>query len=397
MALKAVTKPVKPAISKPAASNKAAPAKGAVAKPAEKTPAPKVTKAPKETKAFENGTIVNFKGYTDEKAKASGAFTPGEDLATVGQSEKDGEIILAVVKKADYHAYIANPDSVSGEEILASEVKRTTKTVEPVYHLPVVGEMQAYLKQEDGDPLRIAQKLYGDIGKSYFYLGGVLSKLYNEKGEDQKSLFTNYQDPAKKHYEDSKEGFEAFLKDNFGDDMGGYRKAMNLIDIYKSFSALPNPGEVIKSMTGVGWWKASLLARYVTDDNAKELIEVAKQQSYEKLNDTLKTQYTTDGSTPRGVAASRATIKRTTLAFKLFEDQGEAIEMIFKAASKQLGSQDLNAVFEHIVTEWAGDHLAEVKAKADAAREKKTRQLIKQGVKLPADHPAMIAQAASAA
>ncbi|MET4190632.1 MULTISPECIES: hypothetical protein [unclassified Bradyrhizobium] len=395
MALKAITKPAKAAgLAKPAAAAKA-PKAAAVAKPPKAAAAPK---AKPEVKPFEDGTIVIFKGYGDEAAKASGSFTPGEELAVVGQSEKEGEIVVAVVKKADYHAFKADENSVNGEEILAAEVKRTAKTVEPVYHLPVVGEMQNYLKQEDGDPLKIAQKLFGDIGKAFFYLGGVLAKLYNEAGADGKPLFTEYQSPAKKHYEDSKEGFEAFLKDNFGEDMGGYRKAMNLIDIYKSFSALPNATEVVKSLGGVGWWKASLLARYVTDDNAKELVEAAKTQSYEKLNETLKTSYTTEGgSTPRGVAASRATIKKLTLGFKLYEDQGEAVEMILKAASKQLGTQDLNQVFEHIVTEWATDHLAEVKAKADAARERKTKALIKSGVKMPADHPSQAQAPAQAA
>ncbi len=405
MALKAAPKPTaakpaaKPALAKPAA------AKPALAKPG-KTPAvatkPKVEKPVKEAKppkapvVFDNGAIVKFKGYSAEGV--TGNFTPGQELAVVGQSQTDGNDVLAVVAVADYHKYMEDNNAAEGEEILVSEVTKTSKVVEAPFALPIIGEMTTILKSEGGDTLAIAQKLYGDISKSYFYLGGMFAKLYKEKGDNGATLFTGYTNPEGKNYEDSKEGFEAFLQDNFGDDLGGYRKVMNLIDIYQSFSALPNAADVVKQLSGIGWWKAQLMAKYVTSDNAKEIIETAKTQSYDKLEETLKTSYTTEGTTASGRAVTaRATIKKTTFAFKLYEDAGEAVEMIFKAAQKQVGSTDLNAVFEHIVHEWAATNLAEVAQKADAAKKRKLAALTKSGVKLPADHPNYVAPAAAAA
>jgi hypothetical protein len=403
----------KPALAKPAAKpTLAKPRAKAAAKPAAKPaaaakPAPKVAKPKPETKPYDQGSIVVFNGYSpipdpanpeNTIEKTDGLFTPGEELAVVSEVQRDGDQVLGVVKKADYHAYIADPENgPAGEEILAREAKRTSKVVEAPFHLPVVGEMANYLKQSDGDPLLIAQKIFGDIEKGFFYFGGVMAKLYKEKGEDGKSLFTGYANDANVNYEDSKEGFEAFLKDNFSESLGGYRKVMDLIAIYESISSLSNAATVIKEISTLGWWKAQKLARFITDDNAAEVIEVAKTNNYDQMSEILKTSYTSEGGVnARGTAAARATIKKTEFAFKLFEDQGEGIEMILKAAQKQLGTTDLNAVFEHIVTEWAGDHLAEVAPKAAAAVTRKRNALVKGGVKLPADHPANVAVAAAA-
>lgn len=390
-----MAKPVsirKPALAKPAASKPTVGKSVKVPKAAAKAPA----KPLKETKPFNDGDIVVFKGY--KKQPENVLFTEGEELAIVGQSLEGDTIMLAAVKVADYHKFKEDAESVNGQQIMSDEVKRTNKTVPPLYHLPVIGDMSLILKS-DSDPRDVAIHLYDQAERSYFYLGGILCKLYKEKdGDTGKSVFTNYQNASGKGYEDSKEGFEAFVKDTFGDDFGGFRKAQYTMSIYEAVSSLTNAASVIKELPAIGWWKATKLAAHITDANAAALVKLAKDKSltFKAFDETLKTQYTTEGGiTARGHQAARAVLKKTTFAFKLYEDAGAGVEYIMNAASKQMGISDLNQVFERITQEWASEHLGEIAAKAQAAVDKKRRAAIKSGVKLPADHPA--AQQAEAA
>jgi hypothetical protein len=393
-----VTKPSlsKPAVVKPALAKAAKKNNGAA-----QTATPKAPKPPKDIKPFELGEIVIFKGYTpDEKGNTpkNKLFTKDEELAVCEPSkDEDGTMLVPCVKVGQYHKYKTDPESVSGEEVLASELRRTNKSVPEPFSLTVVGDMDKILKSEDGDPLAVAQKLYSDASKAFFYFGGVLAKLYKEMDEDtEQPLFCGYTDDNGKNFENSKEGFTAFLDHNFGE-LGGLRKAQYYMTIYENFSVLENAADIVKELTQVGWWKAGMLAQYVTDDNASELVGIAQEQSAEKLAETLKTSYTTEGNTARGAPASRHMIKKTTFTFKLYEDAGVAIDMIMKAAGKQLGLQDMSEVFEHIVQEWGSEKLGEVANKAQAARTRAQNAFKKQGVKLPADHPAAKAQAQATA
>jgi hypothetical protein len=377
----------KPALAKGAAKPAAKPA---LAKPVAKKPEAKAEKAPKppkEIKPFIDGEIVTFKGYTQKPAKP--LFTEGEELAVVEQTEENGVLMISCVKASQYHKYKADENSVDGEQLTPAEVKRTGKTVPAPYQLVPVGDMAKKLK--DHDPLEVAIGLYNDAQQSFFYLGGVLNKLYREMDDDSGlPLFCSYQDASGKNYENSKDGFEVFLKDNFGTEgeLSSMRKAQYFMAIYDSFSNLKDAPKLIAELPKVGWWKAARLAQYITDDNATQLVQIAQEQTDVQLTETLKTQYTTEGNTAKGTAASRHTIKRTTFTFKLYEDAGVALELILKAAGKQLGMQDTSQVFEHIVQEWASEHLGDAAAKAKAATERARAQLKKQGVKLPADHPA---------
>lgn len=379
---KAVTKPA--VIAKP---------KGAVKPKAEKAPKPA-----KETKPFVDGEIVIFKGYASPPKKPF--FTEGEELAVVEQTEVEGVLTLGCVKAGQYHRYKADSDTVEGAEILATEVRRTGKTVPEPFQLTVVGDMSNILKQENGDPLAISINLYNRAQESFFYLGGVLAKLYREIDEETGlPLFCGYEDENGKKFENSKDGFDKFIKSNFGEDgeLSSQRKAQYLMAIYESFSSIKDAAKLIKELPEVGWWKASRLAQYITDENAEDLVRIAQEQTDKQLEETLKTKYTTEGNTAKGTAASRHTIKRTTFTFKLYEDAGVAIDVILKAAGKQLGLQDNSAVFEHMVQEWASEHLGDASTKAKAATERARATLRKQGVKLPPDHPAAKAAATAKA
>lgn len=405
----AATKPTaaKPtaAAAKPNAATTKAPAKptAAAAKPAPaatKPAAAKPAKAPaKPAKPFQAGELVIFKGYTKPPAEGEALFTPDQELAVVSERLNEGnEQVIACVPASQYHQFLQDENSVNGEEILTKEVKRTGKMVEQPFELVLVGDMPTILA-EGVDPREAAVQLYSTAEQSFFYLGGVLSKLYKEKDTEGASLFTHYKNGAGKSYEDSREGFIAFVNDNLGSQIGGWSKINYHMSIYEAFSALPNAETIIASLPQVGWWKASLLSGYVTEANAQELVKIASEQSYDKLNETLKTKFTTEGSTnARGKSVSRTIIKKVEFGFKLFEDHADGVTMVLAAAKKQTGITDDSQLFEHIVMEWASDHLSEAKNKAEAAASKKRAALIKAGAKLPAEHPdAKAAEPAKAA
>ena len=387
----APTKPVALAKGKPAAS-KAVATKPA-AKPAAKAPA-------KPAKPYENGEIVVFKGYappTNEAAKPVPAdtkgklFTPEQELAVVGERQDNGATFISVVAVGDYHRFIENPDyegedAVQGEEVMPSEIKRTNKKVEAPYELVAVGNMETILA-EDSDPLNVAKALYSKASESFFYLGGVLAQLIKGRGADGEPVFASYEKEDGTTY--GKDGLEDFLLDNFGEAFGGVRKARYYVSIYESFAALDDPDKLVAEMAKVGWWKVALMANYVTNENVTELLETAGGQNEKEFKETLKTQYTSEGSTPQGKAATRATVKKTTFGpYKLYEDQASGVEMILNAAAKQIGVQDPNLLFEYIITEWASEHLGDVAEKAKAKVNQATAKLKKSGAKLPGDHPA---------
>ena len=366
--------------------------KPAAAKPAAKPAAEKVAKPPKEVKPFADGEIVIFKAYA--KTPENPQFTEGEELAVVSQRDAEGVLMVACVKSSQYHKYKADENSVNGEELTVSEFKRTNKVVPAPYAMVPVSDLAKRLQGKD--PLEVATELYDTAQQSFFLLGGVLNKLYREIDEDTGlPLFCGYQNADGKNYENSKDAFEQFLIDNFG--VGGgsgdfalssFRKAQYLMSIYDTFSNLKDAPKLIAEVAKIGWWKAALIAQYATDENASELVTKAGEQSSKQLEQTLKTEYVTEGTKPTGAAAPRVTIKRLTFTYKLYEDAGAGLEVIMKAAQKQLGLSDESAVFEHIVQAWASEHLGDAEGRADAATNRARVNLKKAGVKLPADHPA---------
>lgn len=182
-----------------------------------------------------------------------------------------------------------------------------------------------------------------DVNRNYFYLGGVLAHIFDERLHEKKYGYKG---------EDS---FSQFCEEQFGFKA---RKAHYWIDIYRNFSRLENFDE--KKLGKIGWSKAALLGGYVTDDNVDELVKTAEKETVSELKETLKVDYVSDGKTPSGRSASRTSnkIKRVTFTHQLFEDQAEGVSMILDSAKKQLGIEDPNQVFEHIVNEWAADHLS---------------------------------------
>jgi len=159
--------------------------------------------------------------------------------------------------------------------------------------------------------------------------------------------------------------------------------------LYETVSSLENPEKVIRELPKIGWWKAAtLVVPHLTNDNADELMKDVQQKvPYDKLKKTIETKYTTAGGTNARGGTAHTRIRMSAFNFRLFEDQALAVETILAAAKKQTGVSDDNQLFEHIVSEWAGDHLGDVAAKAKQQAEKRFAKLRKEGVKIPENHP----------
>lgn len=192
------------------------------------------------------------------------------------------------------------------------------------------------------DLIATAQELEQAVGQTEFQLGGVLFHLRKDKihrtlvGEDKKPI-AEYND---------KGGFQSFLRDYFNID---YRKAMYLIEIYQSFTiaGIADPGAIVAAM---GWTKAQKIAKPMLAEgaNADELIELATSNTVADLTVALQEQVSVGGSTSGGT-----TVTRTSLKFRLFEEQGKSTLAVLEAAQEQMGLKDLNEALFYVVNDWA--------------------------------------------
>lgn len=319
------------------------------AKKSEKTKSEKTVKAKKAETKYEIGEVFEFVGYTEESE--DDMFTAGQHVQIVNvDKDEEGNALYSCILAEDAEAYAEDPESVEGDELIAAELKPLKKSKstavakkepEPI-SIVNVGDLNKLVKRE-GSYLAVAHKQIENIHENFFYLGGALAHLFFEGT-----------------YKESNEDWDEFCQENFG--FKG-RKGRYWIDIYQTFSKLPNFD--IKQLPTIGWSKAAELARYITEDNQDELVDLAKEQNITDLKATLQSDYTSEGVTANGRQATRSSgsVKRTTYAFKLFEDQAEVVNYVLSEAQKHFGTDDLNQVFERIVTEWGDSTFGQTKAK----------------------------------
>ncbi len=197
--------------------------------------------------------------------------------------------------------------------------------------------------QEDADVLAIvnesedlvatAQELEGNIGKNEYHLGGVLYHI--KKSGDYKTLNPAYAENA---------GFAAFTKDYLNVD---YRKAMELIRIYTTFSLLgiENPAERVSA---IGWSKAAKIVNPLQEEGAvaEDLLKLAEENTSADLSLAINEQKVNVGGT-KGVA-----VKKVTIKLRYFEAEASSIMMaISTAKNKQSLASDEDAL-AFIIDEW---------------------------------------------
>lgn len=369
-------KPATSAASK-AGKVKAVAAKGKASKA-------KAAKPAKAEPAIEENQIVDFAGYKVETEKP--LFNVGDPVLVVRIFEEDGVKKLYGIRPDDKAAYDANPDDpdLDIDELTFDEIKRPrgrAKKVkeavpEKVINVVSIGELDDLV--DEADPVASAKKLLGDINKSYFYLGGILAKLRYQK----RFLDEQYKPEDGEPYTDDPKGWGRFVLDQFDFREG---KARALMDIYLTFSTIEDFD--VSRLESVGWSAAAEASRYIKDDNYEEILDAAESMPILEFKDHIRQTYANeDGTTASGRRTTASRIKTTTFTFKLYEDAGETVQMVLEEACKANGLE-MNAAFEHIVTEWANDHLDPAKVKrAIGAGEKRRKDLKKQGVEIP-DRP----------
>jgi hypothetical protein len=279
-----------------------APAKAPAKKAAAKAPANKAATKGKAA-AEEEEAPTKAKGKTKAKAKAAPAKAPAKAKAKEEEEDEDlkGLIILT-------------------EEEEDSEI------------LELVGEAE--------DLCELAHDMAEESAAQDYRLGGVLYHVQVTKA--YKALDERYEE---------KGGFALYIQEQLG---LGYRKAMYLVEIYTKFNKYGISGEKVAE---IGWTKAQVIASAMQQDNAEELIELAEANTVEDLKDTIKESY----SNKPGEKGEP--VKRVTFKFRLLEDAGQVIRGYVEEAKEQLGVEKDDEAFEHIISEWAQEHLSAPKSR----------------------------------
>jgi hypothetical protein len=347
------------------------------------------------TTQFEIGQKVKFIGFADPEDMPDNGelLAEGEQYAVVDFGETEDEdgtaieqaVLIAVPNpnydsgkrksknNAEYVSVDVFPDEIEAaadeeEEAPAKTTKRKTKAKtkakaeEPAQETSVVtadmGDLLVLTDEEQdadilaeieeaGDICEYAAELAEEESSLGYRLGGV---LYNVRLTGAyKELDTRYSE---------KGGFELFVNERLS---VGYRHAMYLSKIYATFRAHGIEGEAVARM---GWTKAAQIIPVMNEDNASELVELAEQGTdgegitVADLKAVIKETYSETGSKKtKGKIA-----KLVKFSFKLFEDSAETVRNIFEEAKSSLPGEDGkemrdDEVFEHIMTEWAQEHL----------------------------------------
>lgn len=184
------------------------------------------------------------------------------------------------------------------------------------------------------DLLGLAQEMAEEAANMEYQLGGILYHVRVSKA---------YKDLKPAYAE--KGGFALYTETELGIH---YRKCMYLIDIYSVWNKYGLDKQWISDH---GWSKALLVAKNVDEENADALMGAAEEQSVADLRETIKESFSKKG------ADNREIVKKMTFKFRLMEEPASLITDYLEMAMKQLGLDRPEQAFEHIVTEWATEHL----------------------------------------
>lgn len=373
-AAKAAAKPAAKAAAKAAPAAKTAPAPAA--KAAAKAPAAAKTAKKPAAKVVPTepavGVVVEFLGYDDavvpveEQVVEVGFRGPILEIDTTGdapayivrvpnpdfdpEAAEDAETNPAEIETGLYDGEFAisedqtvEGDAAPVETPAAEPVKNgraKTKSL-PVPQETVEDDAEPELESEDAevvaliegseDLIALAQDMEADIESKNYQLGGVLYHIKKDKTFES----------IKPEYAENK-GFEAFVTDHFG---FSYRKAMNLIEIYYTVNrlGLENPADLVAT---IGWSKMAKIAPMMEQDNAEELLELARTNTSVGLSEAIKTSTVEVG----GTAGTKKT--KVTIKLKYFEDEANDITALLAEVQEAQGLKTVEEAFSYVVSEF---------------------------------------------
>lgn len=366
----AATKATK-ATAKKAPTAKATPAKAANKKAPAKKAEKESAKAQKPEALLEVGALVEFTGYRGEISEEEATFAAG-DILKILELDDDNEagILYNCIKATDIAEYEESGDeTVEGGQVAPSEVKELKgraleRAQEQFVPVAMIGKLTAMMAEHD-NATEVAIELNQSINESYFYLGGALARIL-QTGEYLKENGGDY---------DGEDAFGEFCQNEFGFKAS---KGRQLARIYHTFSSLPDFDP--ERLASIGWSKANMIERFVTEDNVEDLLDVAESTTQRQLTPVLKERFVeADGKTASGKAAGRASEKLVvkTMSFRLSEDSAESVEIALQQCMKQNGIESMDLALERICVEWAQDHVqtkraaATIKSKSNLAAKKR--------------------------
>lgn len=336
-----------------------------------KAPAAAANKPKTPSKVLAVGTFAKFGGYRSNMDEDEVVFAEGDVIyiVEVDDDDKDG-ILYSAIAAGDLAMYQEEgEEAVNGGQVAPSEVseikggalEKARATYVPVEALGRLAEML----EENDNPIEVAIELNQSIQETYFWLGGALAKVL----QGQLHLKENGGD------HEGDEAFNDFCQAEFGFKAS---KGQQLARVYVTFSNLD--GFDPTSLDAVGWSKAAIAERFVTEENMTEVLELAETTSQRELAHTLKVQYSSeDGATPSGKAASRGdAIIKKTLSYRLDEDSAEGVQLAITQCMKQNGIENEAIALERICVEWAQENVqagtAQKRITAKATKAAKARE-----------------------
>ena len=382
----AAAKPAaKPAVkAAPAAKATPAPKATPAAKPAAAKPAPKAKKAQVPTE-LDAGVIVVFAGYADDVPTEERIIPDGHRASIIevvpGEQDGDEPSYIIRIPNPDFNPELAEDPDTNPAEIETSafaaelqidedqtpvdaaaapvetapttqvkngKVKAAPKAKQEVAVDPAAGPADdelPELAQEDatvlalveeaqaqeGGVIGLAQDMEAEIETKNFQMGGILYHIKRDGAFAE--LDERYAESG---------GFQLFVEDHFG---FGYRKAMNLIDIYVTLNQLQIE-DAAALVAEIGWTKASKIVATMDEENANDLIELARNNTVQALTDAIKSQSVEVGGTP-GEKKTRVTLK-----LKYWEDEAANITETLTAVKEAQGLKTVEEAFAYIVTEF---------------------------------------------
>lgn len=282
----------------------------------------------------------------------------GQDEEEQDEEEEEEEAPEPVKKKAAAKKAAAKKTAAKKTTAKKTTAKKTAakedkETADPELKGLIVldddqedEEILGLIEEAGDDICGLAEELAEESVHADYKLGGVLSHVYRTKA---------YKEIKDGEFAGEK-GFARYCDSELG---VGYRKAMYLI---KAYGVWRREGLSQEDFTAVGWTKVVKLLSVINEENAEELIELAKESNVPDLEETIRESYSAEGGT-KGTK-----VKKVSFNFKLTEDAGVTVQDFFELAGEQLSLKDNNAIFEHIVMEWGQEHLDVASRKTKATK-----------------------------
>ena len=220
--------------------------------------------------------------------------------------------------------------------------------------LVLTATVKKALKAGDAHAAAIEIKARGD--QAYFDLACILTHIRKNK------LHTSMKDDEGVNYEDSKEGFGAYVEQQF---QMALPTAYHWMRIYAAVSALGKGGA---DLAGIGWDKAIYIALAIKstgfdmeDDEFAALMEFAVNNDRKTLANHVRVDYidvAADGEDGGGDSKAKRLAKqkekKVTRRFVVFGDQANSIiDEAISAAKEAIGTDDDSLGLVQVCTEWA--------------------------------------------